>query len=48
MKKLGEYHHLYLKSDTLILADVFEKLREICLKIYYLDPKKNFSSPGLA
>ena len=35
---LGEYHDLHLRSDTLILADVFENFREICLKFYHLDP----------
>ena len=37
IKKLGEYHDLYVQSDTLLLADVFENL---CLEIYGLDPSK--------
>ena len=45
IKNLGEYHGLYPKSNTLILIDVFQNFRKMCLKIYYLDPaKKNFSS----
>ena len=47
-KKLGEYHDLYLKNDTLLLVDVFEKFRKACLKIYQLDPAKFLSAPGLA
>ena len=43
-KKLGEYHGLYLKSDT--LADVFENFRKMCLKIYHLDLVKFLSAPG--
>ena len=39
---------MYLKSDALPLDAVFENFRKICLKIYYLDPKKFFSAPGLA
>ena len=39
---------MYLKSDTLLLADVFENFRKISLEIYELDPEKFLSSPGLA
>ena len=38
IKHLGKYHDLYLKSDLLLLDDVFEKFREMCLEIYELDP----------
>ena len=48
MKNLGEFHDLYLKSDVLLLADVLENFRKMCLKIYELDPVKFFSSAGLA
>ena len=48
IKNLGEYHDLYLKSDTLILADVFENCRKLCLKIYQLGPAKFLSVPELA
>ena len=33
VKKLGEYHNLYLQSDILLLADVLENFRKMCLKI---------------
>ena len=47
IKNMGECHDLYLKSDTLLLADVFENFRKKCLEIYQLDPAKFFSAPGL-
>ena len=47
IKNLGEYHDWYLKSDTVILADVFKNFRKMCLKIYELDPVKRISAPGL-
>ena len=47
-KHLQEYHDLYVQSDTLLLADVFDKFRNFCLKIYELDPAKFLSVPGLA
>ena len=48
IKHLGEYHGLYLKSDTLLLASVFQNFKKVCLKNYYLDPVKFLSAPGLA
>ena len=43
-----EYHDLYVQSDTLLLADVFENFRNMCLDIYGLDPTYFVSAPGLA
>ena len=48
IENMGQYHDLYLKSDVLLLADVFENFREICLDIYGLDPAHYVSSPGLS
>ena len=47
IKKLGKYHDLYLKSDTLLFADVFKNFRKMCLKTYHLDPVRFLSFPGL-
>ena len=44
----GEYHDLYVQSDTLLLAGVFENFRNMCLDKYGLDPVCFVSSPGLA
>ena len=38
IENLGECHDFYLKSDTLLLSDVFENFRKICLKFYHLHP----------
>ena len=46
-KNLGDYHDLYVQSDTLLLADVFENFRNMCIKVYELDPA-HLSAPGLA
>ena len=48
IKNLGKHHDLYLKIDTLLLADVFENSRKMCWKIYHLDPAKSLLAPGLA
>ena len=43
-----EYHDLYVQSDTLLLADIFENFRNKCLRVYELDPVYFLSAPGLA
>ena len=48
IRNLGGYHDLYLKNDTLLLTDVFENFRKMCLKISYLDPVKFLSALKLA
>ena len=47
-KTIRDYHDVYLKSDVLLLADVFENFRAICLHHYNLDPAHYYTSPGLA
>ena len=48
LKNLGEYHDLYVQSDTLLLAGVFENFRNMCIKLYELDPAHFLSLPRLA
>ena len=48
IKNLGEYRDLYVKSDTLLLSDVFENFRNKSIEMYELDPIYFVSSPGLA
>ena len=48
LKNLGDYHNLYVQSDTLQLADIFGNFRNMCVKVYEVDPTHFLSAPGLA
>ena len=48
IKHLGEYHDLNVPGETLLLADVFENSRNMCINIYELDPPKFLSALGLS
>ena len=48
IKNLGKYHDLYVKGDTLLLADMFENFRNKGLEIYELDHIYFVSAPRLA
>ena len=48
IRTLGQYHDLYLKTDVLLLTDVFENFRELCLEYYELDPAHYFTLPNFA
>ena len=48
IKNLGEYHDFHVQGDTLFLADVFENFRNMCIRIYKLNPAKFLSAPALA
>ena len=47
-KNLGDYHDLYVQSDTLLLADVFQNFKNKCIEIYALVPAQFLSAPRLA
>ena len=47
-KTMRDYHDLYNKSDALLLADIFENFRDVCMEHYKLDPAWYYTSPGLA
>ena len=48
INNLGEYHNLYLKTDSMLLANVFKAFRKVCLDNYGLDPAHFYTDPGLA
>ena len=47
IRNLAEYHDLYVQTDTLLLADVYEKFRDKYIEVYGLDPSYFLSTPGL-
>ena len=48
LKNIGDYHDLYLETDVILLANVFESFRKVCLDNYGLDPAHFYTAPGLA
>ena len=46
-KTMRDYNDIYLKSDVLLIADVFENFRDLCLENYKLDPAYYYTAPGL-
>ena len=48
VKHLEEFLEIYLESDVLMLADIFENFRNNCLKYYHLDPANYVSAPSLS
>ena len=47
IRNIGHFCDLYVQSDTLLWADVFENFCNMCLEIYELDPAHFLSGPGL-
>ncbi|XP_035232762.1 uncharacterized protein LOC118204561 [Stegodyphus dumicola] len=48
IQTLGEYSDLYVEIDFLLLTDIFENFREVCMETYHLDPAWYYTSPGLS
>ena len=48
IRNMGEYHNLYLRTNVVLLANVFESFRRVCLENYGLDPSHFYTAPGLA
>ena len=48
MKTMKEYHDLYLKLDVLLLSDIWQNFRQVCLTNYKLDPAYYYTAPGIA
>ena len=48
IRNMGEYHDLYLRTDAILLANVFESFRRVCLENFGLDPSYFYTVPRLA
>ena len=48
INNLGEYHDLYLRTDVILLTNIFEAFKKVCLDNYGLDPAHFYTAPGLA
>ena len=48
IRNIGEYHDLYLRTDVVLLTNVFKSFRRVCLENYGLDPSHFYAAPGLA
>ncbi len=47
-KTMRDYHNVYLKTDVLLLTDIMENFRNLCMENYGLDPMWYYTAPGLA
>ena len=47
IRNMGEYHHLYLRTDVVLLANIFKSFRRVCLENYGLDQSHFYTAPGL-
>ena len=46
VRNLGDYHDLYLRTDVILLANMFEAFRDTCIEHYSLDPAHFYTAPG--